>query len=949
MKVLVLSFALLVIAAGIGSGDPVSAEARDLAFALGLYRDGQYRLAEEELASFVERYPQSVSHDRTQLLRADCLVELRQYEEAFARARALTALPGSLGARAHLVMGRALVGLDRIEEAERALTESVRTAGEPEIRAEALHFLGWTMRHRGACQEALPLFEEAAALEWPGRRSSALQVVWCSLELGDAESAEERAADLLAEGPPSPLREEAQVARGVALLALNRGAGVPLLEDALRADLPPAVIQAGEIALAEWVDARGQLRDAEQWYRSAAVRRGQGGGRALAGLGWCLFDMGRPAQADSAFALLIARYPGDELAAEAWYGRGKALLGRGDQAGAGRAFEEVVREHTSSEYAGPARWELAAQALEAGRWEDVDAHLGALLSGDMPTWLHGQVLALASEAAFRRGDYSDAIVSGQGALSDSLPADVRRSTELRLAISLVQEDRAAEAAVVLDPLSRVWPVGQVWLWLGEALFQSGDFERAADAYGKALESGTEEQGERARYGRAWAWLKLGRWEEAEAEFAVLAETSPMGEEALLRQGDALFNQKRYAEAAGAYGRVASSAADSILVREALLRLATAQVRSHELDESLTTLARLLEDPGSLSDDALMLQGDVLFQQGRYDEAASVYDDVIALCRDRDLRARAHYRLGDAYYNQGLYERAARTYGRFLMAFPGHELLVHAADGFLRSLARGRGGEAAVRAADSLSASPDSVIRAAAAHARAGFFAEEDADSTAAAAYERAAALFPWSSWADNDLLSAAQMHATLGRDDDALRLYRELRRLYPASELVPQALYSEAELQADRGEDEQAVRLLQELRAVAVESELVPPALLLEAWIQRDLGRLADAQAVLTQLLAAQPSGELEARARLELSEIALEEQRWSDGRRWAAWVVEQRSDALAAKAQRLMAESFAGEGDWDKAHREFLRVTYLYPSATHEVELAKQRAAECEAQLEKP
>ncbi len=948
MKILVLSIALVLGWFADGSGQATSTEARDFAFALGLYRDGQYRLAEEEFASFVDRYPQSPSRDRARLLRADCLVELRRYGEALAHVRPLRALPGAVGARANLVMGRALVGESRGEEAEVALKNAARAAADPEVRGEALYFLGWTLRQRGACTEALPLFEEAAALEWGGRLSSALHAVWCLLELGEIDDAASRAADLLAGGVQSPLREEAQVARGIALLVLGQDEGEPLVKAALGGDLEPAVRQAAELALAEWLHAGGRTRDAESWYRAASGRHGQAVARALSGLGWCLLDQDKAAQADSAFALLVERVADDDLVADAQYGMGKALLRLGRQADATRAFEKILSHHPSSPRVAPARWELAALALDSGRWEDVDTHLGALLHTALPPWLQGQASALASEAAFRRGDYRGAVTHGQDALADSLPRDVRTATQLRIGISLVQEDRPAEAAVVLDSLSRVWPVAEVWLWLGEALFQSGSFEGAAEAYGNALELGTGERADRARYGRAWAWLKLGRWEDAEAEFAALAGAREIGEEALLRRGDALFNQKRYADAATAYAHVSSSASDSAVVREALLRLATAQVRSHDLDEGLATLSLLLENAGDFSDDALMLKGDVLFQQGRYDEAASVYDDVIGLCRDRDLRARAQYRLGDAYFNQGLHDRAARTYGRFLMAFPEHDLVAHAADGFLRSLARDRGADAAVRAADSLSASPDSLIRAAAAHAKASLLVEQDADSAAARAYERAATLFPWSSWADNDLLSAAQLLSKIDRTDEALELYRDLRRLYPESELAAQSLYSEAEIQADRGDKDAAVRLLQELRTAAAGSELAPPAMLLEAQVQRGLGRPADAQTVLAELLAARPSAELEAHARLELAEMALEAERWADARRWAAWVVEQRSDALAANAQRLMAESFAGEGEWEKAHREFLRVTYLYPSAAREVELAKQRAAECEAQLQR-
>ncbi len=949
MKLVILALISLVVWPYSSPAEPFSAEARDLAFAVGLYRDGQYRLAEEELANFLRRYPQSPSLQRARLLRADCLVELRRYAEALDQVRWLTGVPGDMGIRASSIRGRALLGLGRNDEAERVLRDALDVPAEPAVRGEMLYYLGWALRRRGACGEALPVLKEAAALDWNGRLGAALSEAWCYLATGAVGEAESTLARLLAGGMPAPLREESQVARGVALLALGEGRGVGLVEEGLRGVVPPSVRQAGELAVAEWLHETGRVSEAEQWYRQAASIEGEGTARSLCGLGWCLLDQQRGSAADSAFDSVLRWYSGDDLLSEARYGRGKALLMLDRPSQARDSFERVLMDHPSSSEAPAARWELAALAMAEERWEDMDAHLAGLMPDAGPAWLRGRTLALASEGAFRRGNYAAAVQYGRQALADRIPEDVDRRTRLQVGMSLVQLERGTEAVAVLDSLSAIWPDGEVWLWLGEALFLAGRYEPAANAYAEALELDGGDRENRARYGRAWALLKLGRWADAEAEFAALSASGELADEALLRRGDALFNQKQYREAATIYDRVSSTASDSAMVREALLRLATAEARAHRPEQALVTLDRLLGDAGSLEDDALLLKGDILFQDGQYDGAAAIYDEVIGLCRDRDLRARAHYRLGDAYYNQGLYGKAGWAYRRFLTAFPGHDLVAHAAEGFLRSIARGETAESAVRTADSLSAHGDSLIRAAAAHAKAGFLLEEGNEAAAAEAYKDAAASYPWSSWADEDLLSAGQLFAKLGHDDLALRMYHDLRQRYADSELVPQSFYSEAEIRQRRGDTLEAIRLLRELRQLAGSSALAAPAMLLEGRLQRGSDRPQEAHAVLTDLLGRDPPAELGARARLELSEMALDEQRWGDARRWAAWVVEQRSDELAAKAQRLMAESFAGEGDWEKAQREFLRVAYLYPSASGEVERAKERAAECEAKLQQP
>ena len=118
-------------------------------------------------------------------------------------------------------------------------------------------------------------------------------------------------------------------------------------------------------ALVERADrhaARGARQSATRLYRRALVRR-QDGAAALAGLGYCLLDAGRYAEARQRFRAALAAAPNHQDArlgvAESY-----AQQGLDDDAGAG--FAEYLRRHPQGRHAGIARNQLQRLTPAAG-------------------------------------------------------------------------------------------------------------------------------------------------------------------------------------------------------------------------------------------------------------------------------------------------------------------------------------------------------------------------------------------------------------------------------------------------------------------------------------------------------------------------------------------------------------------------------------------------------
>ena len=72
------------------------AEQQDYAFAIGLYRDGQYPVAFQQFKAFLKNYPGSHRTDEITFLAGECLLQERMYDSALGYyQRVMEEFPGS--------------------------------------------------------------------------------------------------------------------------------------------------------------------------------------------------------------------------------------------------------------------------------------------------------------------------------------------------------------------------------------------------------------------------------------------------------------------------------------------------------------------------------------------------------------------------------------------------------------------------------------------------------------------------------------------------------------------------------------------------------------------------------------------------------------------------------------------------------------------------------------
>ncbi len=187
-------------------------------------------------------------------------------------------------------------------------------------------------------------------------------------------------------------------------------------------------------------------------------------------------------------------------------------------------------------------------------------------------------------------------------------------------------------------------------YLAEAQFQSADFAKAAESYGKALE--LDAKSAPAALGMARSFVKLGRPAEAISHYRKAAELDPSSRDALLELATVLESAQQREEAIALYRQFPDHAAAQERMGELLietgkpgeaisplefavkqsptaanrLALATAYLRNNETDKALGMLKEALRmEPANTR--LRLHYGRVLRDQKNYAAAAEQFEAV----------------------------------------------------------------------------------------------------------------------------------------------------------------------------------------------------------------------------------------------------------------------------------------------------------------------------------
>ena len=195
-------------------------------------------------------------------------------------------------------------------------------------------------------------------------------------------------------------------------------------------------------------------------------------------------------------------------------------------------------------------------------------------------------------------------------------------------------------------------------WKGELAFRSQRYQEAIDFLQQYLQKGAPVMGEvrpqHARYSLAYAYLRLGRYEQALSDFRAVSgqvesNAGPLVQDAVVREADCLLMLKRYGPAATLYRKVIDyswSEADYALYQLAAI------TGIKEPDEKIRLLKRLETSyPGSsFLTASWMAIADTYMEDERFTLAKPFLEKIIANEKSRQLLPQAYLKLGISHYN-----------------------------------------------------------------------------------------------------------------------------------------------------------------------------------------------------------------------------------------------------------------------------------------------------------
>ncbi len=654
-----LSLALMcvLVAAGALGSDPAAVGA--YRYAAGLYDMGEHELAIQEFSAFLGSFPEDSLAASAAFWLGESHFQMGQHHEAaeaFSRAirpgadlelledarlrkaEALWETGDAAGAavayeallRAHprgryrgqgsYWLGRSYLTLGRKEQAARVLRNAAAWGESKSQRAEAAYLAGDILRELERCEEAGEQYRAVLILTPHGAHaSSSLEGLGrCALEREDWQEA---AAVLRQLTESFPHAKEATQARfHLAECLSSLGTHIEALA-AYRAVLrDPQAVEFWDRAVYGEAWAAAATGDTVAALASYAQLSLEFPGSPLAAEGkfreaQLAYAAGEVARAQRAFSELMSDWPGSPFIAQALYWRGWCQQKRDILAAAEHDFLNYASLYPDSLYAANSLLMAGLLAKDQGSSERARTALEKLRCAYPGSELLPQALTVLAEGYAAEGDEDKA-----NAIRSQLAMEFPESREatsalLQTGFSNLEHGKETAAlarfrAVIERPDVSEKQKASAMYYLAEAHYRLEDYAEAESLYVRAekLNAGVDLEDD-AIYGAAWSALRAGEINRAGAQFARLATAfpeSPFAAEATFRQGQALYDQGNYQEAATAYGSLLKHYGGTEYADDALYAQAWSQLKQGNLSDASGLLRKMVElFPGSeLVPDAL---------------------------------------------------------------------------------------------------------------------------------------------------------------------------------------------------------------------------------------------------------------------------------------------------------------------------------------------------------
>jgi TolA-binding protein len=578
----------------------------------------------------------------------------------------------------------------------------------------------------------------------------------------------------------------------------------------------------------------------------------------------CLF--GNPVTGSIARAFL-----GDE----AQYKVGLYRYQTGDYRGAIEAFASLHRQYPQSVYRGSAYYWEGESYEQLGQPELALAALRQVIQSFPGERLRDYALLSAATIHLRQQQPAEAVPLLRELLTQYPSSPIADQGRLYLGEALFRAGRYAEAADAYAQLLTARN-GEAYratalFWRAESLFQQGELERAEQGYREFMGAYPRHpRAEDALYGLGWTELSLQKYRSALDTFQRLEQSFPrtrFRESLLYGRIKAHLALRQLPNAQDVYRQLTREFPTSRWFGVATLEFARVAYQAGD-HATAARLSKQLVDAAAqrqLAPVARVLQGDILYQEGRFAEAIEAYQRAERDGLPGDLLETVLLKRALAAYQRRDFAAAAADLERLLQQFPTSASRAEAAFWLGEARFYNRQYRQALQAYQRVP--PDSPRYPDALYGI-GWVHYQGSDwPKAAAEFEHVVAKYPEAPIRPEALYRLGEVYYNLKDFARAVASYQQLVRDYPDDKLAPQARFRIGWVRYKTGDFDQAIR---QLSGVVRAYPSHPIAAEAHYWLgMAYLGakQFDQARAAFEAVLAANPTPDLSAQALLRLGD----------------------------------------------------------------------------------
>jgi TolA-binding protein len=578
----------------------------------------------------------------------------------------------------------------------------------------------------------------------------------------------------------------------------------------------------------------------------------------------CLF--GNPVTGSIARAFL-----GDE----AQYKVGLYRYQTGDYQGAIDALARVHEEYPQSPFRGSAYYWEGESYYQLGRYDKALAAYQQVIQRFPGERLRDYALLSAADAHLRAQRPAEAIPLLRELMTQYPSSPTKALAGRYLAEALFRAGQYAEAAEAYGQLLKARDGDSVkpdaMFWRAESFFQLGEFERAERGYRELLQAYPRSpRQEEALYGLGWAQLNGQKYRSALDTFQQLERAFPrtrFQESLYYAQIKGYLGLRQVQAAQDTHRRLAQAFPQGKWLGAATLELARTAYEAGDY-ASAASLTRQLADPAKSSAPppvALVLQGDLLYREGKFTEAVEAYRRAERAGLSDNLLEITLMKRALAFYQRRDFANAAADLERLLRQFPASANAAEAAFWLGESRFYNRQYRPALLAYLQVPQGnpryPDAL------YGRGWVYYQGSDWLKAAPEFEQVVRRFPEAAIRPEALYRLGEVQFNLKNFDKAIATYQQLLREYPQEKLAPNARFRIGWVRYKAGNSSQAIGELSELVRHHPNHPVAAEAHYWLGMAYLSTQQLDDARAQFEKVLAQRPSSDVAGQAILRLGD----------------------------------------------------------------------------------